>query len=440
MDYNQTIYYLEHALAIHTVPTLDRMRKLMALLGNPQEALTVIHIAGTNGKGSASAMLSSVLHEAGYSVGTYISPHLFSYCERISVDKADISETDFTRSIGTVQEAVKDMCGDGTPLPNLFEVVTAAAFLYFAEKMPDFLVMEVGLGGLTDATNVVSHPLLSVIMSIGLDHTAFLGNTVAEIAVEKAGIIKKNCPVVLYSQDELVYNIVERIARERQAPLVYCVDSQIEMISQTLEGTFFSVENSVISYEAISLPLLGNHQVRNCITVLEACQCLREKGIRLEKDAILKGIANTRWVGRLEVVQKNPLVLLDGAHNPDGMVALGKALETYFPDEKITLLMGVLKEKDAQTMLASILPKVSKIIFTEPDSDRKSDTDDLSALLDGYPIEVYQNKNFAEAYEQALTLADSSADSSKTIVCCGSLYLVGALSAYISQKKSGGDE
>ncbi|MDO4531660.1 MAG: Mur ligase family protein, partial [Bacillota bacterium] len=242
MKYNECIRYLEEEVGFGSVPGLERIQSLCDRLGNPERSLPVIHVAGTNGKGSAVSMLSSILREAGYRVGTYTSPHLERYNERFTINGTEISDADFAREITLMRQICMDMQQEGLETPTLFEIVTGAAFHYFAVEKVDILILEVGLGGKYDATNIVPSPLLSLIMSISIDHVDFLGDSITAIAEEKAGIIKKNCPVVLYSQDEIVYNIMWTKSQELSAPLFTPKQAEITLSKQSLEGSVFSVK------------------------------------------------------------------------------------------------------------------------------------------------------------------------------------------------------
>ena len=337
MNYQECIHYLEEDVGFSSIPGLERIQYLCDLLGNPEQRLPVIHVAGTNGKGSAVAMLSSILKEAGYRVGAYTSPHLERYNERYLLNGAEISDDDFAKEITLMRQLCEKLAAEGKPVPTLFEITTGAAFHYFYEKQVDVLILEVGLGGRFDATNVVPHPLLSLIMSISIDHTDFLGDTIEKIAMEKSGIIKKNCPVVLYSQAELVYNIIKDAAARMDAPF-YCLnDAEIRVASQTLEGTVFSVKNKCFSLENLELSLLGTYQLENCLAVLEACLVLNKNGLSIPEGAIRNGLKNARWAGRMELCGKAPLVILDGAHNADGIRQLANSLSVYFKEKRLPL-------------------------------------------------------------------------------------------------------
>lgn len=249
MNYQECIHYLEEDVGFSSIPGLERIQYLCDLLGNPEQRLPVIHVAGTNGKGSAVAMLSSILKEAGYRVGAYTSPHLERYNERYLLNGAEISDDDFAKEITLMRQLCEKLAAEGKSVPTLFEITTGAAFHYFYEKQVDVLILEVGLGGRFDATNVVPHPLLSLIMSISIDHTDFLGDTIEKIAMEKSGIIKKNCPVVLYSQAELVYNIIKDAAARMDAPF-YCLnDAKTGSLRKHWKGLFFLSKTNVFPWK-----------------------------------------------------------------------------------------------------------------------------------------------------------------------------------------------
>lgn len=427
MNYNECIHYLEEEVGFGSVPGLERIQALCDKLGNPEQELSVIHVAGTNGKGSAVAMLSSILQTAGYCVGTYTSPHLDRYNERFTINGKEISDDDFAKEITLIKEICMELAAEGQAVPTLFEIVTGAAFHYFSEQKVDILILEVGLGGKYDATNIVPSPLLSLIMSISIDHTDFLGDSIEKIASEKAGIIKKNCPVVLYSQDKIVYNIMWTTAQELKASF-YCPESaEVHISSQTLEGTVFSVKTDLLSMNNVELPLLGSYQVCNAVTVLEACAVLRERGLALSEEAIRAGLKHARWAGRMEICGKEPLVLLDGAHNADGILQLANSIQTYFNKNRVTLILGVLGDKEYTKMAELILPHADTVILTEPHSERKLDVFSLARSISEYNGTIYTEKEIESAFEKALSITPADG----IILCCGSLYMIGAMRTYI---------
>ncbi len=431
MDYQESITYLEKEVGFASVPGLTRVLSLLERMGNPQKNLTCIHIAGTNGKGSASAMLSSVLNVSGYRTAVYTSPHLQSYTERYVIADTPIAKEDFAKEITYAKELCLAMEKDGEDVPTLFEILTAVAFHYFAAQNVDIAIMEVGLGGRFDATNVIDTPLLSLIMSISIDHTDFLGNSLADIAKEKSGIIKKNCPVVLYPQEETVYNIVRETAEGLSAPLYYMQNIEYTVLSRTLKETVFSVQGTDFSNEEIHLPLLGDYQIQNCITVLYACTLLQKSGLSLTKESIAKGIAHAHWAGRMEICGESPLVLLDGAHNADGIKKLAATLPAYTKGRNITLILGVLGDKEYDSMLSEIFPLIRQAVLTEPESLRKLDACVLKKQAEIYGKPLYVEKELTDAYEKACSLTKPA----DVILCCGSLYMIGAMRSIILNKK-----
>ncbi|KXL52473.1 folylpolyglutamate synthase [Anaerotignum neopropionicum] len=427
MNYKESIQYLEEEIGFASCPGLERIFDLMKKLGSPEKKLKVVHIAGTNGKGSAAAMLSSVLQEAGYRTACYTSPHLEKYNERFLINGQEISNDAFATIMTRTKLACKQLIAEGKAAPTLFEVITGAAFLYFAEESVDIAVIEVGLGGKFDATNIIESPILSVIMSISMDHTDFLGNTIEQIAGEKAGIIKKNCPVVLYFQKEIVYNIVKTQAQFLNAPLFCPKDAEITIFAQTLEGTIFGVKSGSFTYESLFLPLLGQHQVQNCVTILEACEVLKKSGFPLTKNQIQTGVSKSFWAGRMEICKKNPLVVLDGAHNADGIGRLAESVRIYFENKKITLVLGVLGDKEYEKMAKLILPFAHQVVLTEPHSERKLDAKKLANIIQSKELPIYIEPQLENAYHEALRITDEAG----IILCCGSLYMIGALRSYI---------
>ncbi|MBQ7104087.1 MAG: bifunctional folylpolyglutamate synthase/dihydrofolate synthase [Anaerotignum sp.] len=427
MNFNECIHYLEKEVGFGSVPGLERIQALCDKLGNPERNLSVIHVAGTNGKGSAVAMLSSILQAAGYRVGTYTSPHLERYNERFVINGQEISNDDFAKEITLMKECCDELAAEGQAVPTLFEIVTGAAFHYFAAQKVDILILEVGLGGKYDATNIIQNPLLSMIMSISIDHTDFLGDSIEKIAEEKAGIIKKNCPVVLYSQSKIVYNIMWTKSQELNAPLYCPENAEIHISSQSLEGTVFSVKTDILNLKDLELPLLGSYQIANCITVLEACAVLHKRGFSLSDAAIRTGLKNARWAGRMEICGKNPLILLDGAHNADGILQLAKSIETYFDDKKVTLILGVLGDKEYDKMAEHILPHADTVILTEPHSERKLDVFSLARSISNHNGTIYTEKEIENAFEKAFSITPADG----IILCCGSLYMIGAMRTYI---------
>jgi len=423
MNYQEALCYLENISPTGIQLGIFRMEILLKKLGNPEKRLSVIHIAGTNGKGSTSAMLSAILTESGYHTGMYTSPHLVQYNERYSIDGKEISNHDFSKYMEIIKDACDEMVTQNQGQPTVFEILTALGFLYFFQENVDILILEVGLGGRFDATNVITKPLLSIITSIGMDHMDYLGNTLDEISYEKGGIIKKNCPVVLYSQQDLVYNQIVGICRKQNAPLFYEPETNFDFIEKSLDKTVFHIKNTTYAYENLTLSLAGAYQPFNCATVLLACEVLNKKGLAIPENHIRTGLMNVSWAGRMECIQKNPLVLLDGAHNADGIEMLVHSLKDYFESQKITLLLGVLGDKEYEKMARELLPLVDYIVLTEPKNERKLSVDILEQTIQKLGKTAQKNCTISEA----LPLALKHTKKDGVLLCCGSLYMIGEI-------------
>ncbi len=393
---------------------LERMRELMRLLGNPQDELRFIHVAGTNGKGSVCAMLSSILTSAGYRTGLYTSPHLININERMKIDGVDISDEDLITTAAQVKLAVDTM----DEKPTEFEIITAMAFLYFRQKNCDIVVLEVGLGGRLDATNIISTPVLSVIMNIGLEHIEVLGDTLQEIAAEKAGIIKKNGTVVAYPQLPSVEHVFEQICIDRHATLNKATASDIFLREESLEGQTFDWKQM----QSLKMAILGRHQLLNAAVALTAVEQLNKAGWTIKEEDMQNGLATARWPARFEVLNQKPLFILDGAHNPQGVEVMTQSIEALLPDQKVIFLIGVLKDKDYMQMLKLISPRIKEVICLTPDSDRALPAQTLASILQGFEIKATAFSNAESGIIAALTAAKG-----RPVIAFGSLYLAGTV-------------
>lgn len=409
---------------------LSRMEELLRRLGDPQDTLNVIHVAGTNGKGSVSKYLEEGLAACGYKMGLYTSPYIEKFNERIRFDGADISDEDLEYYGQKVVDAAEAMVADGKDSPTEFEVVTAIAFLYFAGKKADITILEVGLGGIGDSTNVVKHPLASVITSISYDHMAQLGNTLAEIAVNKAGIIKTGCPVIS--------NVPERDAAKIIARKAYAMGSRLFDVSgiraavseQTTFSQTVSMELYEKSYSDVEISMVGRHQAENLKTALATLEILRKLGaVKLDREALYAGLKRARQPGRFEVIgggpeagdESKPLVIIDGAHNEAGAQALQETMAQYFAGKKILLVAGILADKQIDSIVKFLTKITDHIIVTEPDNPRKLAASELAKHMAdaGVTAEV-----IADA-EAAMHRAKELADGYDVILFAGSLYLIG---------------
>jgi len=392
-------------------PGLGRTLELLEKVGNPHQKLKYVHITGTNGKGSTAAMIASVLAAAGYRTGLSTSPHLWRFHERFQVNGEPIPDEALGRIAEQVIKAGKGMADPATE----FELMTAVGFLYFLEARCDIVVLEVGLGGRLDSTNVIPTPEAAVITNIGLEHTAELGNTLREIAAEKSGIIKAGGHVVLYSQSFEVYGTVDHVCHMQHAALAMTVKP--EVLSSGLEGQTFTYRGK----GPYSIPLLGEHQLYNAATALETLRVLSQKGWEISEEAVAEGLSKTVWPARLELVRRIPDVILDGGHNPQCMEALGRALRELYPGKKLIFLTGVLADKDYPTMMGEILPLAREFYTITPDSDRAMSAVELAAYLEGLGAKAFPCGTTRDGVDRALAAAGP-----EDVVCaCGSLYMIG---------------
>lgn len=401
---------------------LDRMEELLRRLGNPQDDLKVIHVAGTNGKGSVSKYLEEGLAACGYKMGLYTSPYIDTFNERIRYDGADISDEDLEYYGQKVVSATEAMVADGLDSPTEFEVVTAIAFLYFADRQADITILEVGLGGIGDSTNVVKSPLASVITSISYDHMAQLGSSLAEIAVNKAGIIKTGCPVIA--------NVPQRDAAKIIARKAYAMGSRLYDISgiraavsdETPFSQKVSMELYEKSYSDVEISMVGRHQAENLKTALATLEILRKSGaVKLDREALYEGLKRARQPGRFEVISEDPLVIIDGAHNEAGAQALQETMAQHFAGKKILLVAGILADKEIDSIVKFLTKITDHIIVTEPDNPRKLAAEKLAEHVAefGAAAEVVSD------VEAAVHRAKELADGYDVILFAGSLYLIG---------------
>ena len=392
---------------------LERMHELMHRLGEPQDSLKFIHVAGTNGKGSTSTMLASILAAAGYKTGLYTSPHLVRVNERFRINGSDIPDAALCRAAAAVKEA----SGGMADAPTEFEILTAMGFWYFAAEKCDAVVLEVGLGGRLDATNVIAAPEAAVITNIGLEHTAILGHTLPEIAREKAGIIKPGTTAVTYPVNGDVDAVYREICAARGAawrPVRF--DALRERV-HSLAGQRFDYKEE----KDLTLHLLGEHQLHNAALAIETIGVLREKGWSIPESALREGLSAARWEARFELLHSHPTVIADGAHNPQCVEALARSLDEYLPGQKVIFLVGVLADKDYEAMLARLLPYGKKFFCLTPDSPRALGADDLSAYLRGKGADAVSCATAEEGVRRAI----EESGGETPVVACGSLYLMG---------------
>ncbi len=406
--------YYHSLLTFGIMPGLDRIKILLERLGNPEKSLRCIHVAGTNGKGTVCSFLSSVLKESGYKTGLYTSPYIVDFRERIRVDGEMISESD----LETVTEKVRceiDKLKSEDVIITEFEAVTAAAFLYYKTVGCDFVVLETGLGGRFDATNVIERPLVSVIVSISLDHVNILGNTISEIAYEKCGIIKNGCPVVTNSvQPAEALKMIKEQSEMRNSDLYVADVSAISVLDESIKGS-----NIFYGGRSVFVPFPGNHQRENCITALTVIDLLKEQGIAISEKAVREGIAKTRNPARCEVVSENPLVILDGCHNEDSAKALCCVMDKHLSGKKITALMGMMADKDIDKVLYLMLPFFEKVYTITPSNPRAINSVELAEKIK----RLGTNAQSLEEAGKSVPDIINSLDNEDTLIVCGSLYL-----------------
>lgn len=418
MTYQEALQKISSLLRFGVRPGLERISKLLALLGNPQNGLRFVHVAGTNGKGSTCAMLSSVLTQCGCKTGLFLSPYVLDFRERMQINGWMIPQEDLARLTQAALPLVEKMERDGEVVTE-FEFITAVAMCWFAESDCDVVVLEVGLGGRFDATNVISVPLVSVITAISLDHTAILGDTVDKIAFEKCGIIKEGGVTVVFpEQAPEAMAVIEETAGRRHNRLLKADPKMLSEVSSDLRGTRFVYRGALFE-----LPLIGEHQVKNAATALTALAVLGQKGFVLPLEKIQAGFRVVRFPARLELLCERPVFLLDGAHNPNGAAALAAALRKYLPGCEITAVMGMLADKDSRAAIGNLAGVFSRVITLTPDNPRALNGRELAERWQEFSVPAAPMDDPGAAVKRALSLAGADG----AVVVCGSLYLAAQL-------------
>lgn len=429
MNYKQAMDYIKEVGNFGSNYGLERTERILEILGNPHKKMKCIHIAGTNGKGSTTSIINSILIEEGFKVGMYTSPFLEEFEERIQINKENIKKEDLAIFVETVKEAVDKVIEEGYSHPTEFEIITCVMFEYFYKNKVDYAVIEVGLGGRLDSTNVVS-PILTVITSIGLDHTNLLGNTIEEIAGEKGGIIKNNVPLILYPQKESVKKEILKIAKEKNSKVYIVNEKNSKLISINKEKFYQNIEVKGLKRDyKLKLRLLGEHQVLNCNVAINAVEVL-SKIEDFNINNIEKGVFNAKWIGRLEVLRENPLIVIDGAHNIQGIKMLKKNILEYFDYDDMYLLIGILSDKQVDDMIKEIVPLSKKVIALTPHSDRA----ELASELREHIKMVNKNVLSFEDYNEGLEEILKDAKENDLILVTGSLYMIGDMRKIINNK------
>ena len=426
MNYQAAVQYIHDCSKFGIKLGLDRIREILKRVGNPQDKYRIIHIAGTNGKGSTAAFYDFVLREAGLKVGRFTSPHLSSYRERMTINGEPIPETDLVELISELRPIVEAVAADGFGPPTEFELGTAAGFLYFAKQAVDLAVIEVGMGGRFDATNVVT-PILSVVTHIALDHREYLGDTLEKIAFEKAGIIKPGVPVVIGIQEPEIEKYLTEVAISRKAPYSLAGGLTIERATVAEGGNSFTITHPLFGHLNVRTGLVGKHQINNCLNFLAGMEFLHQLGVKLTQENIVSGLAKAYWPGRFERVPgfERLKLYLDGAHNPDGVRALAGTLASIYPGQKADFLVGILNNRPLAEMAAILAPVTRQVIVTKVPDPKSSTTEDLAKAFTELGIETVAEPVPEKALELLLKTDNQLA------VACGSLYLIGYLRKFL---------
>lgn len=417
MDFEESVKYVTEYPRFKKNPTLDGIKALLSALGNPENRIKTINVAGTNGKGSTVAMLASVLSTAGYKTGRYVSPFVLEFRERMMINGKMIGRKRLAKIMSTVREHADTLREHGTVL-NAFEITTAAALLWFAEEECDVVVLEAGIGGRLDATNAVPEPILQIITAVGLDHTAQLGSTVAEIAAEKCGIMRPGCTLLTCpNQDPAAKAVMINKCAELEATFVMGSAGKGKIVAESAEGT-----DLLVGKTELAIPFGGEHQINNALTVVSAVDILREKGFAISDEQLIEGIAAAKFPARFELCSKDPLVILDGAHNPQAAAALAAGAEKFLPKQR-TLLCGMMADKDCAGVMSTLAPLFEHVIAVPVQSPRAIAPEKLAALAAPYCKDVSAAASAAQALDAALAALRPG----EALVVAGSLYLASEL-------------
>lgn len=428
MNYEEAREYLDQVSKGGSVLGLDNMRELLKRLENPQDSLKFVHISGTNGKGSVLAYVSTVFKEAGYRTGRYISPTLFSYREKIQVNERFIGREDLARLTAKVKKAAEEMKNSGKGSPTIFEIETALAFLYFVEQKCDIVILETGLGGALDATNVITTSVMEVITSISMDHMEFLGDTLGKIALQKAGIIKPHTAVVSAMQETEAAEVILDVCRKKECICNMVDPKQIEHISYGCDGQSFSYKN----WDNIKISLIGSYQIKNAALALEAIEALRELGYQLNDNAVYQGMKKAVWKGRFTIISKEPFIIMDGAHNQAAAEELVRSLKLYYPGKKFYYIFGMFRDKDYHQVIRLTAPLAEYIITVEtPENPRALPAEELKKAV----AEVNPSVEAAGSLRMAVNQVMEQIDKDAVIVIFGSLSFLGEAEMAVNRYK-----
>ncbi|MBI5788460.1 MAG: bifunctional folylpolyglutamate synthase/dihydrofolate synthase [Candidatus Schekmanbacteria bacterium] len=428
-NYRDSLQYLYSLQRMGIKLGLNNIGQLLQSLGNPQDKLKSVHIAGSNGKGSTCAYLADILKAAGYKTGLFTSPHLIDFTERIKINGEQIPKDQVVKLSNKIQQVIGEnpQFAGQTNYPTFFEVVTALAFAYFWAEKVDFVVLETGMGGRLDATNVVV-PMLSVITNICLEHTVYLGDTLEKIAYEKAGIIKNGIPLLTAAEQDEVIKCFSQTCREKSSPLHRLQDEVKIDIKQRWPWQIFSLQTPTGKFSDLRINMLGDYQLQNTALAVRSAQILAENGLLIGESDIRQGLFATSWPGRLQVLNASPWIILDGAHNPAALSLLVPNLE-LFPYQKLIMVIGMMEDKDLDAML-KLLDKVDILILTQAGIGRAASVQKIAGKMQNFPGQIIFSQNVKQGLQNALMCAQK-----EDLICVtGSLYVVGEAQAYLTGK------
>ena len=429
MKYTEAVEYMESLSSYGIVPGLGNIRNLCEKLKNPQKDLKFVHIAGTNGKGSVLAYVSTILKAAGYKVGRYVSPTIFEYRERIQVNNRSITKKALGEYVERMKEICEELVAEGKPHPTPFEVETAMAFLFFKEQGCDIVVMETGMGGRQDATNIIENTLIAVLVSVSMDHMQFLGKDVTAIAAEKAGIIKPGCQVVTALQEPEVMQVIEKQAEEYQVPVTVATKKSVCKIRYGLEKQRFDYG----SWKNLEISLAGKHQIGNAVLAIEVVQALQQKGYEITEKALRAGLKETQWRGRFTLLAKKPYFVVDGAHNEDAAKKLAESIEFYFTNKRIIYIMGILRDKEYEKIIGLTHGYADQILtVATPNQARTMSSYELATEV----AKVHQKVTAVDSLEEAVEMAYLLAGKEDVIIAFGSLSFTGKLMNILENRKA----
>lgn len=428
MKYTEAVEYMESLSSYGIVPGLGNIRNLCEKLGNPQKDLQFVHIAGTNGKGSVLAYVSTILKAAGYKVGRYVSPTIFEYRERIQMNNRSITKKALCEYVERMKRICEELVAEGKPHPTPFEVETAMAFAYFKDQGCDLVVMETGMGGRQDATNIIENTLVAVLVSISMDHMQFLGKDLTAIATEKVGIIKKGCHVVTAVQEPEVLQVIEKQATDYQVP-VTVAEKPAKKIRYGLEKQKFDYEG----WKNLEIPLAGKHQIDNAVLALEVVKALQQKGYSISEKALRNGLKETEWRGRFTLLAKKPYFVVDGAHNEDAAKKLAESIEFYFTNKRIIYIMGILRDKEYEKIIGLTHGYADQILtVATPNQARTLSAYELATEV----AKVHPNVTAVDSLEEAVEMAYLLAGKEDVIIAFGSLSFTGKLMNILEKRKA----